>query len=496
MEKGRKIIYSDLIPTGKVEKDKVMIPNILKKVIPEHQINVADMEKLINYYYNITDIVNKRKKSRKDVNNKIAINYPYIAVTTINAYCFAQPFSYASRNVDKSKQIEALNKAMDDDKYSSKTAKSTWYSGITGLGYKFIRPATIAEAAQGKFFETVGDIDPLHTFCVYSNTLSREKIMAVNYFDRNTYDETSYEVNGTERVYNVWTKYHYWQFIDKDGQIYNVPQAFDKVEVEAYPIVKIPIIEYVRKQDRTGDFELAKSLIDAINILASNRIDSVQQVVDYLLKLRDINTDGEHLEQIKECLKEGILSYRSIEGATVQPEVDILNIPLNQSEVQTLQDFLCNKVEEVLCIPNRETRSSGGDTGLAVESRAGYRSLENIAGLITLNAIEAESEALDVILTLCSNYTNCPFADLTVNDIQIKANRNKVENVTSAANAYNVLRSAGMNDETAMTVTNIVADPYSVAKKNKDEMGENETIKGIGTAPNEQGSNSGVTENE
>lgn len=496
MEKGRKIICSDLIPTGNAVKDKTIIPAILRKVIPEHEINVADMEKLIDYYYNITDILGKKKTTRKDVNNKIAINYPNIAVTTINAYCFAQPFSYASRNVNKSAQIEALNKAMDDDKYSSKTAKTTWYSGITGLGYKYIRPATASEAARGKFFESIGDVDPLHTFCVYSNTLSKEKVMAVNYFDRDTYDETTYEVKGSERVYNVWTKTHYWQFIDKDGQIYNVPQLFNSVNAEAYPIDIIPIIEYPRKQDRTGDFEVAKSLIDAINILASNRVDCVQQVVDYLLKLRDINTDGEHLEEIKNCLKEGILSYRSIEGATVQPEVDILTIPLNQSEVQTLQDFLCNKVEEVLCIPNRETRGSSGDTGLAVESRAGYRSLENIAGLITLNAIEAESEALEVILTICSNYTNCPFADLTVNDIQIKANRNKVENVTNAANAYNVLRSAGMNDETAMTVTNIVADPYSIAKKNKEEMGENEAIKGIETAPNEQGSNSGVTEQE
>ena len=66
---------------------------------------------------------------------------------------------------------------------------------------------------------------------------------------------------------------------------------------------------------------------------------------------------------------------------------------------------------------------------------------------------------------------------MTVNDIEIKPNRNKVENVTSAANAYSVLRAAGMNDETSCSVTGIVNDPYSVAQKNKKELLEtaNET---------------------
>jgi len=41
-----------------------------------------------------------------------------------------------------------------------------------------------------------------------------------------------------------------------------------------------------------------------------------------------------------------------------------------------------------------------------------------------------------------------------------------------------------------------VADPYSVAQKNKAEMPETEGIKGIGTAPNEQGSNSTIAEQE
>ena len=63
-------------------------------------------------------------------------------------------------------------------------------------------------------------------------------------------------------------------------------------------------------------------------------------------------------------------------------------------------------------IPNRENKGSGGDTGIAVESRSGFRSLENIAGLITSSAKKCENETLEVILAICKNYTDCPFKNV------------------------------------------------------------------------------------
>jgi hypothetical protein len=131
-------------------------------------------------------------------------------------------------------------------------------------------------------------------------------------------------------------------------------------------------------------------------------------------------------------------------------------------------------VEEALHIPNRETRGSSGDTGTAVENRAGYRSLENIAGLITLQARKAETKALDTILQICKAQNGCPFANLTVNDIEIKANRNKVENLTTASNAYSTLRSAGLNDIDALNACELVPDSIGTATRNKAEAEENQ----------------------
>lgn len=480
MENGRLKILCDLIPTGDVEQDKYIIPRILDITKPIHDKNVKDIKRLFDYYYNKTDISGKTKTQQSSINNKISVDYPEIAVTTINAYCFANPLTFSSRNSNAENQVKALNDCIDDDNYSGKSMDMYLRSAICGIGYRYIAPATPEQIENGVYFETICDLDPEKTYCVYSNDLKKEKICAVSFYDKKVYDAELRQLRNVT-IWNVWTKYHQWEFYRKGGIwtnsiYYNVLPDGETIEYQAYPLPyrKIPVVENIRKSDRTGDFELALDLVNAINALASARLDAVQQSVDYLILLRDIDTESDGaLEKVKDAIKQGILSFKSISNATVQPEISVLETKLNQAEVQTLQDFLGEKLEEVLNIPNRETRSSGGDTGSAVESRNGFRSLENIAGLVTASALKAENETLDIILAMCRNISSCPFKDLTTRDVEIKENRNKVENLTNASNAYATLRSAGLNDTDALIATRIVSDPQSVARKNKEEKEEN-----------------------
>lgn len=479
--KGRKKILCDLMPTGNIEQDKKIIPKIIDITLKDHNENLCEIKKLREYYYNDMEILNKVKTQQPQINNRIVVGYPSIAVTTINAYCFANPLTFSSRASEIEEKTKALNDALDDDSYSQKSLEMYLNSGITALGYRYIVPATKEQIENGIYFETHCDLSPETTYCVYSNDLKKEKVCGITFQDKKMYDKNLRQA-GTVTVYTVFTKWHKWEFYKSAGKWINKPQyAYDsennEIEYDAYPLTynKIPIVENIRKTDRTGDFELALDLIDAINALASSRVDDVQQKVDYLMCLRDIDiwSDGA-LERVKDAISEGIIGFKSIESATVQPEISVLDTKLNQSEIQTLQDFLCEKLEEVLNIPNRETRSSGGDTGSAVESRNGFRSLENIAGLVTSSALKAENETLEIILAICNNIESCPFKGLKVKDVQIKDNRNRIENMTTSANAYSVMRSAGMNDTDALIVSRLVADAQSTAKKNKAEQEERE----------------------
>lgn len=480
--KGRIKILSDLVPTGDISRDKKIIPIIIQNTMQIHNKNVEKMKVLENYYYNITNIENKTKTTRNDINNKFSIDYPSIAVTTINAYCFANPLSISTRNAKMSKEIKQLKDCLDDDNYYSKSNDMYLQSGIKGLGYKYIVPATAEECKNGIYFHTYSNFKPENTYCIYENDSIQDKIMAVNFYKKTIYGK-DYSEQKEITVYDVWTKYHKWRFTDKNnGKLTNDKFSISdsgKVikEVDALKIVsgKIPVIENIRKSDRTCDFELALNLNDAINALASYRLDVVEQNVDALFVLRDIDvwSDGA-LENVKKAIKDGILAFKSVSNAVVQPNVDVLDIKLNQSEIQTLQNFLCEKLEEVLHIPNRETRSSGGDTGVAVESRNGFRSLENIAGLVSSKAKESENEAISIILSICKNIDSCPFKNLSTKDIEIKENRNKIENMVNSATTYSTLRSAGLNDNTALEVSRLVNDTESVAQMNKSESEQRE----------------------
>ena len=54
-------------------------------------------------------------------------------------------------------------------------------------------------------------------------------------------------------------------------------------------------------------------------------------------------------------------------------------------------------------------------------------------------------------------------------DIEIKSNRNKVENLINSTQAYATLRSAGMCDVEALRITNLTSDPINTAKMNEEQ---------------------------
>lgn len=473
MQKGRTKIICDLIPTGVIEKDIKIIPKIIKATSSLHDKNVADINRLFDYYYNQTDIRVKEKKQQPEINNKIAVDYASISINTINGYSFSNSLTFSSRKTDNDNEMKAFKDSLDEDNYNHKLRKLTLNYGICGLAYKYIIATSKDEINNGIYYKTVTDLDPTKIYCVYDNTLEQNKTCAISYCDIKEYDD-DYNVKSTKRVYTVWTKWHKWEFSNENGKLRNRKFVIKGESYDACSLMynQIPIVEY-RSLDGTGYFELAMDIINAVNAIASSRVDDVQQSVDYIITLRDIDTESDGaLSRIKQCLKEGILSFKSIQGLSIQPEINVLDTRLNQQEVETLQQFLCDKVEEVLNIPNRNTKASGGDTGSAVESRNGFRSLENKAGIVTDDIIAGENDALKVIFAICNNILDCPFKNMNSSDVEIKDNRNKYENLSNSSTAYSTLRSAGMNDKTALEITRLVPDAITVSKINETKKQE------------------------
>lgn len=487
---GRYKLLTSLVPTGNIDEDAQIIPIILEQVLPRHQENVADMERSRDYYFNHTDILEKTKTTRADINNKISKPICQIACWRKNSYCFGKPFQFISAQAEKQDLVQKFNSALKADGYKKHLNEYTLKSSWASLAYKYVDKPTKEDIAKGMYFKTVTDIDPTKAFCVYSDDITREKVLGVIFYDTKGFERVNGNfVETTYTVYNVFTKWHRWRFKKDTANNYSIlpfsdikigntlvslrafPYRFslDKDNVVAEESV-IPLIELERNTDRINDFELAIDLINAHNTIISCAVDKIQQNVDYVLKLKDIDIgewdkDGKNpvYDTIQKYLEANILPIKSNEGATTQPDASILDVPLDLSQVKDLLGYIKQEIYESLFIPTRG-QGVGQDTGKAVERRNGFTELEDFAGIVVGCAEAAEREFVQIALQIAKTIDGCPFKELNPTDIDIKDVRGNIEDLQEQTQAFSTLVGAGTNRATAYEITKLVADATDTAK--------------------------------
>lgn len=488
---GRLKILTSLIPNGDIAHDADIIPKIIEAAMPEHQQNISAMNRLYDYLFNKTDVLKKEKTSRPDVNNKISKPICHIACVRKNTYCFGKPFQFISAQAEEKAQseIKEFNDALRADNYAGHLTEVTLNSSWAGLGYKYVEKPTDAEIEEGMYFKTVTDIDPRQAFCVYANTITKEKVLGVIYYTtQELVGQGSAQHYETYTIYNVFTKWHKWVFKNAgttwDIVPFNIYIGDLPVSLKGFPyrfddltdgkitakVSNIPLIEYQRNPYRINDFELAMDLINCANTIISNAVDKIQQNVDYVLKLKDIDV-GEWDEQgnnpvfdtIQKYLMKNLLPIKSNEGATTQPDADIMDVPLDIAQVKDLLTFIKEEIYEALFIPTRNM-GTGQDTGKAVERRNGFTELEDFAGITVSCVKESEREYVRLILEIAKEIPECPFKDLKSKDVIVKDVRNSVEDMQEQTQAFATLINAGVNRTTAYEITKLVADAIDTTK--------------------------------
>ena len=490
---GRVKILTDIVLNGNIAHDKALIPKIIENSLPYHKQNVRAYSINESWYFNDTDkILSKQKYMREEINNKFTFAKAKSTVEMNNGYCFGEPFKYVTNEAEaeKQNQMTAFNKCLKLARGHQHTRNCAENGAKFGISYKLALRPTKKDLEKGQFFRIVSDIDNSKTFKVYTNTIDKEEVLGVTYYDRRVLDDKGQETNVVETVFNCWTKYHQWTFVKDDKGVY-VSLPFNTVIngvstiIDAFPLkvslkgvaneTLIPLQEFERTGDRVADFELSIRLMDAINTLASCRLDSVQQSTDFIIKLRDIdlgefdeNGNNPVLERIKKYMANHFLAVESRDGADVQPDIDVLDIPLNQSQVQELQDYLVEALNEELQQPTRNG-GTGQDTGIAVENRNGFRQFENLATKITDYMIEGEMLFIEKLLEIGKSYEGCTFKDLQIGDIEIRSMRNKSENKTTAVNNFREMVNAGVNRYTAYAESGLVADISDTIKMDNEQ---------------------------
>lgn len=461
--------------------DETNVLQILQDIKAQYFFNKSEIEYLFNYYRGKQPILYRVKNVRPEINNKLVINRAKEIVTFKTGYLLGEPIQYISKSdrlnpetlQDFNSYMELSNKDAVDKQLSNDMSKC-------GTSYRIVLPTTLDNNISP--FDMYR-LNPANSFVVYTTDISAKPILA------GTITKIKIPVKGPnnkieyKQIYkwSVYTENRYFEI--QDGEI---------VKSEAHSLGMIPIIEYPNNEERLGDFETVIPLLNAINLVASNRVDGVEQFIQSLILFKNVDIDETSLQALLDL---GAIKYKS--NGELEADVKFLTQELNQTQVQTLVNDLYQTVLTLCGMPNRNGGSSTSDTGSAVIMRDGWSDAEARAKDTELIFKNSERAFLRIALK-CAKEIN--HLDIDMKYIEIKFTRKNYENIVQKTQVLTQLLGCNkVAPKLAFEYCGLFSDPTSAYKESQKYVEEQEkkareiqqNLVTTGGKENENPSNSG-----
>ena len=430
---GRRVITTDITALTNAN-----IRDELDKAFNTHSLNRGEIEYLWDYYRGKQPILQREKKVRPEICNKIVENRANEIVSFKVGYLCGEPIQYVGRNGDESvsRAIAELNEMMYSENKATQDKEVVEWQMIGGTAYRMVLPDTRNEEDDAPF--EMYTLDPRDTFVVYSNEVGNKPMFAVKY-------RVDSENN---RICSVYSADWYWRIVG------------DKiVERKAHALGMIPIFEYPANNARLGAFEIVLPMLDAINTVASNRMDGVEQFIQAFVKFVNCDIDEEQFKALKDL---GAIKVKSVDGSNA--DVSIVTQELNQVQTQTLVDYLYQTVLTICGMPNRNGGSSTSDTGAAVIMRDGWTLAESRAKDSEAMFKKSENEMLKLVLRIIrdSEGLSEDIYNLKLKNLVPHFTRRNYENIQSKAQVLvSMLQQNKIHPRLAFATSGAFTDPES-----------------------------------
>ena len=447
---GRKMIMTD-----EEEITQENIVEIITKAYNEHQKNVADEIFLFNYEKGKQPILDREKEIRPNINFCLVENRASEIVDMHAGYCFSNPITLVQRakvetgkdeekenEKDDDKKIALLNKAFMEQAKGTKDMELARNLFICGVGYQMILP--MREKLKDKKYSPFEILvtNPLTTFVVYSNDAYREPVLGCTY-------------SVCEDGYIRLTAYSDKLCFEAEKE--NTDRGVFSLKEKITPNVlkTIPIIEF-SLNDRMGVFEKAIPILDAINLIDSDRINDIMQHVQSLLWMHNCGIDSEQKKKLVDG--DGVIMTKS-NGDGHEAKITYLNQTLDEAQVQTLVEHLTDVLEQITATPSWKEASGGSTTG-AMQLSNGWQCLEISAKSIEQRFIEPELKMIEVAIEIIKADKR-PYdglKDIEVADVEVRFCRTKTYDLVSKTNALVSLINAGVDGLTAFNTVGLFTD--------------------------------------
>jgi SPP1 family phage portal protein len=427
---GRKIAYANV---EQITADNIV--NVVGNCIGAFYFNKTVIRYLWNYYKGDQPVLYRTKVQNADITNKVSENHAYEIVQFKVGQTYGEPIQLISRKDDDriNNAVDEFNDYLTDANKQEKDIKAGEWQSATGTSFKAV------QITNGDIPFRIVAPTPMNTFVIY-NESTEEPLLAIQ------------------------------ELKDADGQMYKLCYT-DSYECKIvngevrdwklHGFGGIPIVEFPNNHERISDIELVIGLLDAINTMQSNRMDGVEQFVQFWIKFVNCDIDSETFEKMK------ISHALTVKSNNEQnkSDVDIMTQELNQTECQVAKDDLWDNAQSILAIPTRESQNSGGDTQGAVSLRAGWDFSKTRAKQKDPIIKTSEKRLAKVILNVIRIKDHD--LGLTARDFDVQINHSPLDNLYTKTQALDQMLKAGINPRIAVSTCGLWGDAEKVFIQSK-----------------------------
>jgi len=404
-----------------------LIP-ILQKALSIHYQNQQECRYLIDYCKGKQNILDRNSEDagyNSSINNKTVINYAWSSVRDIVGYTFGKTTQYNPTTGQYRKDIDELSRILNYEGNALADHESSTFASICGFGYLCMLPN---EELLSDYMPDIPiidcSLDPLTTFIIQSARPGNPTLMSVTYYSDEEY--TYFSCFTDSKVYTI-----------KSKGIGTLTQGQEVQIVEkGNPIGLNPISMVQNNSFLMGDFEVAISVLDAINQLGSDTLNDVENVIKSLLVILNAELDDETVEKVKQ---NRILELVGGDQNNKIPDAKFIYQQLDALGMQNIREYLEEAYKQIIGIPDRKTRGGGGgDTGDAVKLRDGWADIEIVARIKEQYFKVAKRKQVAVAIEILKKL-NLVSEGFRVRYLEIKVPRNNIDNLQTKAQAYSTL---------------------------------------------------------
>lgn len=431
-----------------IDRETEITPALISKMLSKFNTERRPtLQRWLDYYNGNQAILHKTYKDTSKVCNRIVTNYCKVIAEEYSGYIAGLPVAYHSN--EDIEDIQAVIDDNDDDQDMAFLMNALIFGSATELYW-------LNSEAQIRYSQ----INPLNCFAVYDNTLEKEILLFIRWYDASNLDDSDKLI---VEVYDADKKVVYTciglggdlQFLGEE------PHYFNDVPVSVF---------HLNGFDESI-FNCIITLQNAYNELQSCEIDEFSQWADAYLVLTSADAEKDDIGAMKEqrvlCLPEGATASWLVKNASdTQIENMLMNVRKN--------------IFKIACAPDMSDESFMAQSGVAIQYKlVGF---ENAASAI----VARFTKAIQRRIKLICNILSIKASDVLAREVQISFTRNLPANLTETAQLIAQLQGV-VSNKTLLAQLPFVDDVEAELQAVQEQKEANMSMYSIGSfAPYEE----------